>query len=557
MTKERLEQVLDVCVDEVLSGRRTIEQCVADWPQYRAELTALLQPVQAVAPLAPARPDPQLEPERFERLMSAVAATPQYGIRVVPNPQAQPAVVGPRRSWWSRLGMAPMARFAMAPVALAAMLAVALVFSPWSTAQASATGFVSLFAGSIAASDGTEALTVADGTQITEGSQVETTEDAVAVLTFPGGATMSIDGAAIFTVEQMRDATTDAPAEVVVRQDLGSAWHAPNGAAYRVVTPQVTVVDATGRFAVEVIDGATAVLVGAGEATVEVGDQLVTVPAGRRLRAGPQADALPLASGISGTHIEVTGPFVTSLIAADGRATGSAGGVEFHQIPGVDLVASPDGGTRIEFTAAPVGDYALVLRRVGPGPGSIALGAGDVSRTLPLGELTELWAPLAFEQANGSILATVWGPVLSGTPPIVLERVVVPVATEAGSFTLLDPLLPSFVATPAPATTPVSAASAVPEASAAPIVTEVASTVAPTLVPSVGVELQVELELPIETPPVSLEGLSETVSTLGDEVDQLLSDLGLAADDGSDGLLEPTLEELIDGIESLLPGLLG
>ena len=47
MSDSRFEAALDSCIVEIIAGRSTVADCLADWPQFRDRLEPLLEAVTA------------------------------------------------------------------------------------------------------------------------------------------------------------------------------------------------------------------------------------------------------------------------------------------------------------------------------------------------------------------------------------------------------------------------------------------------------------------------------------------------------------------------------
>jgi len=70
-----LTEILDSCLAEIRAGRRTVQQCLSDYPEHRAELEALLPLALAMATPA-VRIDPRRKLAARHRLIEAIHAEP-------------------------------------------------------------------------------------------------------------------------------------------------------------------------------------------------------------------------------------------------------------------------------------------------------------------------------------------------------------------------------------------------------------------------------------------------------------------------------------------------
>lgn len=76
-----LAEVLDACVEDILAGRATVDDCLAQYPDLRSELEPLLRVVTWINPLA-LSPDPALKLAARARFIEALYAEPEVrGIR--------------------------------------------------------------------------------------------------------------------------------------------------------------------------------------------------------------------------------------------------------------------------------------------------------------------------------------------------------------------------------------------------------------------------------------------------------------------------------------------
>ena len=48
MSRPRLEEALDACMGDIMAGRRSVEQCLEDWPQLRDQLEPVARHVAEV-----------------------------------------------------------------------------------------------------------------------------------------------------------------------------------------------------------------------------------------------------------------------------------------------------------------------------------------------------------------------------------------------------------------------------------------------------------------------------------------------------------------------------
>ena len=159
---------------------------------------------------------------------------------------------------------------------------------------------------------------------------------------------------------------------VTLEQLQGRIWNdvAPghDASTYVVRTPDA-VIEAHGTtFETIVGGGATDVVTASGIVEVAAGDERVVLEPGQALRAVAQRivnDAAPHVTSDSPATLRIEGPFVASLRAESGAATGALpNGVVYHQIPGVSTTNPGDGPQVLRFFDIEPGRYVLVIRRI-------------------------------------------------------------------------------------------------------------------------------------------------------------------------------------------------
>lgn len=420
MARPPFDSVLDACLDEVRAGRQSVEQCLARWPQYAGALEPALRAALAVSALAV--PEPPPDPARRAQFMAALRATPQQR----PQPWRRPL-----GALAHALGGALQLGAVLAPAAAVAAAALVLVLGRGgSNAEAST---LTVFAGNVERVEGSGWVALRDGDRLPEGTRLRTDAAGRVLLTFADGSTVAVDPQTEMTIER---AHVNGAREIVLRQWSGRLWNqvAPDAranASFTVRTPDATVVVHGTVFETAITNGETAVTTAQGLVEVQTAKQRVVVPPGEAASAR-QDGVQPLARPRARTPaaLTVSAPFVASLIGPDGRATGALpGGVLYQQIPGA-LSSDPAAGPqRIALGDVRSGEYALVLRRAGPGAGTLVVDAEGRERALPLDAAAETYTVrLRVTAATAQTVVAVEGGVqATGSERLAQpERIVVP-----------------------------------------------------------------------------------------------------------------------------------
>jgi hypothetical protein len=177
-----LEEIVDQCVDEIASGRVTVEQALARWPEQRDSLAPLLEVAMAMRELPPIE-ERAPNPERRASFMEAIASTPQEAA-----PQARERSGG----WFGGL-VSAFPRFAAlaAPAAAIAVVALFFVLSTGGTSASAST--LTVFEGAVERFEDGTWRPIADGASLSEGDQLRTTGAGMALVTFVDGSTAALD----------------------------------------------------------------------------------------------------------------------------------------------------------------------------------------------------------------------------------------------------------------------------------------------------------------------------------------------------------------------------
>ena len=394
MSRSRFDEVLDACVADILGGRRTVAECLEEWPQHRERLEPLLEAAAAMHRIpraAETRPDPA----RRALFMAALRETPQQSPRSAPLRALAAVGSAPRAalgalSTFGRVGAvaAPAAALAVAAIALT------LVLNRGTTTTAYAST-LTVFAGAVEQQLDGAWRPLADGATLQEGARLRTDGEGSALLTFADGSTASIEPDTELVIDLAR---VNGSRRIRLRQFAGRLWNdvAPDerpGALYLVETPDAIVTAHGTLFETVVEQGETAVSTANGLVELEAGDENVFVAPGERVSARAQrltAARQKAQKADAGLRLAVDAPFVASLVAPNGKAVGARpDGIVYHQLAGATSTNPGDGPQRIELRQLPPGTYQLLLRRVEEGSGEIVLTVGPDELRFPVDRIGE------------------------------------------------------------------------------------------------------------------------------------------------------------------------
>ena len=380
MTNDQfLADLLDRFLEQILAGDATIEECLAEAPEYRAELEPLLRAAADVTAIpVPAMRAP--DPARRAAFMAELRTTPQQGPRF-------------RLPSLPSFNL-PVLRFAAVgvPAAVVALVALAFVWSSSPSTASAAT--LTVFAGQVERQVEGRWEPLEDGATLQEGVTIRTGEGSFAMLTFPDGSTATVDASTELGLDHV---AVNGDRQIGLRQESGRVWNdvvsIGAGDFYVIRTPHA-VVAAHGTVFETTVNGATAVETAEGNVSLAWGDRTVDVAAGQVVRATADEVSEPQPSTAAG-EIRIRGPIVAYLAAPNGAATGVLpNGLAFQQIPGVisSSVETVDGVAQqtILVGTATLGEYSLVLRRHASGEGAITVSTSASTLEVRVPESVEL-----------------------------------------------------------------------------------------------------------------------------------------------------------------------
>lgn len=485
MPKPAFESVLDECIDDLRSGRRSLDECLARWPEHASSLAPLLRTAVAAHQLSIAE-QPSTAAARAD-FMRAIRNTTQQ------RPQG---ILG---ALMDALRMATRPRLMLIPGAMTVAFALLLVFGSSAPPRAEASSTLTVFSGAVEVERDGRWTPLADGAGLPTGARIRTSGEGRALLTFADGSTVALDPASELVVEVV---LTDGPRQIVLRQESGRLLHqvVPDerpGAAFEVRTASATVSARGTVFETTIEAGETEVSTSDGLVEVVAGAERVNVASGESASAAPQRPlrAVPQTARAAATAmLLVDAPFAASVIGPDGRATGALpSGIVYQQIPGAFSSNPVVGAQRIELSKVRPGEYTLLLRRTAAGEGQMRLSVADAEESVEIGEDGDVLAlRLVITSSGGSVsVKPVEIPAVARTVPVQQERVVVTERARQRAEELRQSITPApqrrqASATPVPTTT-ASTATAAPKESATPRATSTPVAVPARTTPSVTV----------------------------------------------------------------------
>jgi hypothetical protein len=355
--------VLDICLQRIRSGE-TLEQCLADFPEYRSELTGMLQTVQSLQTLKQVSPSAEFRRDSQARLLSQIRS------ESVRKNQGRERSLDLRN-----IGRSLVFR-TLVPVTLVVLIALIVwaalpLFSPAPVSSNDFTLSILSGAAEVKAADSSEWKMGSDGMTLETGSSVRTAFDSAALLTFFDGSTAKLEAGAEVLVSRSEYTGTGSPYYIELEQQTGKTWcyvlaggeekpqfavQTPHGRAVAQGTAFSTSVENSGRTLFAVMEGAV---------QIKEGDREIHLAAGQQIQVGDQmALSTPQpAPPVKQEFIVSTGlQGIGSVRDPSGASTGYfPDGMSFNQITGSKSVLSPD-GQQIWVEEPASGEYVLVVR---------------------------------------------------------------------------------------------------------------------------------------------------------------------------------------------------
>jgi hypothetical protein len=361
--------ILEICLERIRRGE-TIEQCLADYPDYRIELEPILKTALALKAVPRASPSVSFRQASRARLISHIRA------------ESAPANLRQIKQASARPGYGLIFKI-LVPVTLVALIAIIVwaalpSFSPTPVSAAEFT--LSLLSGGADVSDGGSSIweSAADGQKLHTGSRIRAHPDSSAVLTFFDGSMTKLEPGAEVLVSRS-EYVNQRSSLIILEQESGKTWSyvaaggdekpyfAISTAQGQAVVLETAVaqgtafsaeVDVSGHTRFAVMEGAIQVMEGerqmllAADMQVELGDMTaLSTP----LPVPPAEDELIISTGMTG---------IGSVKDPSGASTGVfPDGLAFNQITNSKSVLSA-GEQQILVEEPPPGEYFLTVREV-------------------------------------------------------------------------------------------------------------------------------------------------------------------------------------------------
>ncbi len=467
MPDDRLDSVLDECIARLRAGA-TVDECLAAYPSWRADLERLLFAAARVGASAPPDLSDDARMRGWARLTAAMGSARSPAGRLD----------GGGRSW-GRLLLVP---------ALAAAIALGLFFG-YGTSRApdsaEAATILTVLQGDVKVETLVGVVVARSGMQLRPGDRIVTSVGARAVLTFLDGSTVTLDGDTAVLIRSVVDARGQV--RVNLNQARGNTWTylPPNlgPGQIEIDTPTARLQANQASFSTSVDSGGrTQVGAQTGAIDVSSGNQRTNVTGGMRTTVDSAGVVAPASQDQSPPRelvVRIGGPALGFLTDPAGATVGLvAPGVAVNQIAGAAINRGSD-GLVLRIPDPRDGAFKLVLHALGGGSVSVsAVGGGNSATadtaTLPVaaeddwglavnlqGDRVQLSRPLRLEGAAAL-------PPNVNIPDKVLEKAkaTITAGSPQPAGTATKP--PPPTSTPSPTTTPTPRTTATPPRVATP-----------------------------------------------------------------------------------------
>jgi hypothetical protein len=361
---EKIEIILEKCLARLKAGD-TVEDCLRQYPERRAELEPLLSAAAKLYSIPGISVSEDFRRESRDRLLAGI--------------QNEAKSVATRRFRLTK----PNFRI-LVPAAMVALLALLFwLVSPGLTpasipAQINPDKFsLSILSGEVEtlAANSTSWQTVNDSGDLSTGTKVRTTDGGHAVITFFDGSTATLDPGTEVTVAES-SFVNEQSVHIVLKQLSGETWNNVIGTGtqqpyYAVQTPLVTLVAQGTSFSSEVdTTGATSLLVIKGTVTViDKQNNEVSVAQDHQLNIqNTLAAAVPenIPTVKSELSLSLGPDGVCSVSDPTGASTGYLlNGISFNQIPNSSAALSINGQS-IQIETPVSGVYTITVRSTIP-----------------------------------------------------------------------------------------------------------------------------------------------------------------------------------------------
>jgi hypothetical protein len=368
MMSDKIEIILEKCLARLKAGA-TVEDCLRDFPEQRAELEPLLLAAAGLYSIPEISVSDDFRRESHNRLMARIRAESS------PEPSRRFRIPGIRKSTHPDFRL-------LVPAALIALLALIIWLVNPQTLPASVPVTVnankfalSVLNGTVETrSTGTTAWqTAGNMNDLATGTGVRTSSDAHAVITFFDGSTAALDPET--EVDVVESSLLGQSAHIVLNQYSGELWNHVIGSGneqpyYAVQTPQVTLVAqgtsfssqvaAAGGTNLAVIEGTVQVIDKQNTEVSVTKDQQLNVA--NNLAAAAPAESIPAVKNELSLSTDSSG--ISSVSDPNGASTGYLpNGISFNQIPNSKVTLS--GNEQLIQIEEPLsGEYTITVRSI-------------------------------------------------------------------------------------------------------------------------------------------------------------------------------------------------
>jgi RNA polymerase sigma factor (sigma-70 family) len=490
--EQGLGQALDECLSLLEESRATLDECLAHYPEYSADLRPLLETALKVR-RAP-RPAPSHAAfAAGERLMLQALAEKKRAQTVSPSPLARCV------EWFVDLfrrleGPAVSRRsLALQPALAVALALVLLVFSGWSLltwfgGTVAQTGTLVQVKGAVEILPvGSEAWRLSSvGDRIESGDRIRTGSFSAATLVFFDGSTTDMRANTEATVAQMSSRRGGRGKVIVLHQWLGQTYNRVNRlrdetSHFRVETPTaVTAVRGT-EFAIAIeSNGATRVAVVEGVVNVTAEETTVAVLAGQETRVLPEQSPLAARPIRTATPTPWSTPSPTPpaqetpdhLLTPE--PTQESGPTEVAELP-----RTPTPSEVVEFPRTPTPSATLEPTEVPRSTETPAPALTPTPRPMPT-QWRSTPTPLPTHTPTPTFT-----PTRTSTPTPTPTRTSTPTPTPSSTPTATSTPTPTPTPTSTPTPTPTRTSTPTPTPSSTPTATSTPTpTATPTVVPT-------------------------------------------------------------------------
>ncbi len=376
-------RVLEECIARLRQGK-SVEDCLAKYPEMRSRLEPRLNMVHSVYCLPGVSPSDRFKSAARARLMSRIRQQSAQERAAKSKPGA--AIVDGLRVVSQKIWQPVLqAKKVAIPVTVAVIVILAVILSgvPYFTSPTPALASqstLSILSGTVEIQDpgASKSQQGSHGEVLDAGTQIKTGSDSHALLTFFEGSTIKLEPDTIVEIQEI-ELTDGQPTTIVLKQWLGRTWSrvvkmTDPGSHYRIETPSAAAIVRGTLFTTEVSEtGFTRVATTEGLVSVIAQGEEVYLPANLQTHvesgvAPSQPEVLPEPE--SEIIITIDMPAIGSVTDPTSSSTGILlSGESYNQIPD-SQASSPSETVQVIHISKPIdGEYIIALRYLDEGVG--------------------------------------------------------------------------------------------------------------------------------------------------------------------------------------------